>query len=168
MNDELQKLLDLLEQLPEGLQSDWQGTNHYELTQPGPGSYWWLELGDLNMPVELRNTYAGKTFCELEVGKRVGLLLDIAAQARKVLPELKKLKDKSLTFDQTKQLLKYHAERKLTPESEALYRTFLASVEAAKATDLKAICKNFEDALMVSACSNYLDNKISTGTFESF
>jgi hypothetical protein len=65
----LSKLKQLAKKLPKGLHSDWDGTNHYELTAQGK-EYFWLMVGD----------GLGDSGCETVVGKRFGLLMDIAEE----------------------------------------------------------------------------------------
>lgn len=66
--DELRKLVS---RLPRGLRSDWQDTNHFELTD-GSDDYFWLDLSELVYPREANP-------CESELGRRVGLMMDLAA-----------------------------------------------------------------------------------------
>lgn len=82
--DALVKLRELARRLPTGLESDWDGTNHYELTirsgtDADGGEYWWLMVGDgvqgLDNP------------CESETGRRLGLLMDIAAEVCRLRDE---------------------------------------------------------------------------------
>lgn len=81
--EQLQEFIDLVEQLPLGLHSDWEHTNHYELTCFVKGEYWWLTLSDL---------FRDDLDCKSEEGQRVGLLMDVAAKAREILPLLKTLR----------------------------------------------------------------------------
>lgn len=70
----LQKLLELIAHLPPGLRADWDGTNHYEMTTSFSDiDYWWLDLSDY-----LVQDFDSAT----EIGKRVGLLLDLAESAK--------------------------------------------------------------------------------------
>jgi len=80
----VEKLIELAEQLPDGLSSDWQDTNHYELH--GGKDYWWLML------LGVFDGYPKDASpCDTEEGKRLGLIMDIAARLRLALPELKRL-----------------------------------------------------------------------------
>ncbi len=72
MSDAKKKLLALARLLPPHLFSDWKGTNHFELTDRSDGRGWfWLDLNELG--TELRD--------DTEQGRRVGLLMDVAAAA---------------------------------------------------------------------------------------
>ena len=72
MIKEFKRLRELAKRLPNGLGSDWDGTNHYELTTPAGREYFWLMVGDgIN---GLENP------CETEQGKRLGLIMDIAEE----------------------------------------------------------------------------------------
>lgn len=66
------KLKSLAQKLPRGLGSDWDGTNHYELSC-GEKDYFWLMVGD---GIE----YMGDSPCDTEAGKRLGLIMDIAEE----------------------------------------------------------------------------------------
>ncbi len=69
----LAALLKLAENLPREMGSDWDGTNHYELTSTAKGTpYWWWSLTEIESPLE-SNT------CETDAGKKLGLIMDIAA-----------------------------------------------------------------------------------------
>lgn len=81
MSNELDKLRALAKQLPKCLRSDWEGSNHYELTSSG-AEFWWLLLGDTS------ETF-GSNPMETESGKRLGLIMDIAE-------EVCRLKDKGI------------------------------------------------------------------------
>lgn len=72
MNDPLERLRQLAAKLPKGLSSDWDGTNHYEMTSGGK-EYWWLFLSDVAESF-------GPSPMETESGKRLGLLMDIAEE----------------------------------------------------------------------------------------
>jgi hypothetical protein len=65
------RLSELAKGLPKGLRSDWDGTNHFELTSDAE-EYWWLflleGLDDIDDPMES------------DRGKRIGLIMDIAAE----------------------------------------------------------------------------------------
>jgi hypothetical protein len=73
MNNPLQHLANLAAQLPTTLVSDWRNTNHYELTAPDHDQYWWWDLSNYNNShdIDLQST---------EYGKRMGLLMDLAAE----------------------------------------------------------------------------------------
>jgi hypothetical protein len=97
----LEQLLELVRQLPEGLRSDWRGTNHFELTQPNPdeGPYWWLDFREIEVD-ELRDR--GDT-----LGERVGLVMDIAEAAKAAEEELgnvvlikRRLREKHISVDE--------------------------------------------------------------------
>lgn len=72
----LANLSKLAESLPEDLASDWDGTNHYELSDTSPGEddgpYYWMILTPMVEEVE--------DPCNSVFGRRVGLLMDIAAE----------------------------------------------------------------------------------------
>ena len=68
-----ENLRELADRLPVGLQSDWDGTNHYELQASHRDEFFWLVLGDL-----LNERYDSP--CDTEYGRRVGLIMDIAAE----------------------------------------------------------------------------------------
>lgn len=81
MSDGLSRLRGLAEQLPSGLVSDWIGTNHYELTtRTASGDHWWLCLGG-------SFESATENHCETVEGKRIGLLMDIAAEVARLRDE---------------------------------------------------------------------------------
>ena len=91
MSEALKRLIELAEKLPKGLHSDWDGTNHYELTSWARENdeYWWLIMGQLfnsklGYPEDLIP-------CDTEEGKRLGLIMDIAVALQEALPELKKM-----------------------------------------------------------------------------
>ena len=84
MSDHLFKLRELASKLPKGLQSDWQGTNHYELTAPcGDNDYFWLTLRDDSWYEFAPDSDPS----ESQDGKRVGLLMDIAAEVCRLKDE---------------------------------------------------------------------------------
>lgn len=70
-DDRLKKLAELASQLPTGLCSDWENTNHFEMTCED-AEYFWLDLSDGLPDVECPD--------ESTIGKRIGLLMDIAAE----------------------------------------------------------------------------------------
>jgi len=72
MTPEMQYLKELVAKLPPGLRSDWEGTNHYELTCSLPDEFWWLCLP----------TGSVGNVSATEEGKRLGLLMDIAVAAQ--------------------------------------------------------------------------------------
>lgn len=87
----IQGLLKLVAKLPAGLRADWDGTNHYELTQgeDKEADYWWLDLSDFFDWEAIKVAYPCLTFCKTELGQRIGLLLDIAEKAKEAEEELK-------------------------------------------------------------------------------
>lgn len=85
MTEELKRLIELGEKLPKHLRSDWDGTNHYELTSSArEDNYWWLIMGDL-----FRDLPKDVIPCDTEDGKRLGLIMDIAVALQESLPALK-------------------------------------------------------------------------------
>ena len=82
--EELQELLELIEQLPEGLKADWEGTNHYELTSSKEGNFWRLCLGSYVAAMDYIN-------CLTEDGEKIGLLMDIAEKAKAAEKILRKV-----------------------------------------------------------------------------
>lgn len=83
--DKLAKLKELASLLPPCLVSDWKNSNHYELTcqaydRKTEHDYWWLSLGDYF-------TGFNDSPCDTEVGKRVGLLMDIAEEVARLRDE---------------------------------------------------------------------------------
>lgn len=86
--NEIKRLLELSKKLPEGLRSDWEGTNHFELQSSDPKEeYFWLTL----------SAFWDKSVWE-HPGylKQIGLLMDIAATLKQAEPMLKKLNGQSL------------------------------------------------------------------------
>lgn len=81
--DTLVQLIKLSEQLPEGLRSDWVDSNHFELTCHSD-DHFWLELAGLFL-------FHGGDWCRLELGKRIGLVMDIAAKLKEAEPILRQL-----------------------------------------------------------------------------
>ena len=81
--DALIQLLALSEQLPDGLRADWMDSNHFELSCHSD-EYFWLELAEL-----FNNEH--NNWCKQELGKRVGLVMDIAATLKKAEPMLRRL-----------------------------------------------------------------------------
>ena len=79
MTDSLHKLKTLAAKLPEGLNSDWEDTNHYEMTSSGK-EYWWLLLAD-------SAEVFGENPMDTEPGKRLGLLMDIAEEVGRLRDE---------------------------------------------------------------------------------
>jgi hypothetical protein len=81
---ELDDLKKLLEQMPEHLQSDWYGTNHYEICDytKGAKDYWWIDIPSL-----FHDAYSC-IVSDTEMGKRMGLIMDVAVASRKVVPPL--------------------------------------------------------------------------------
>lgn len=78
MSEKIAELLKLVEQLPKGLRSDWDCTNHYELTTSAEDGeeYFWLMCREFDGD------------CNTEEGKRLGLLLDIAVTLKEAEKEL--------------------------------------------------------------------------------
>ena len=79
------KLLALAEQLPNGLMSDWQDTNHFELTSDGDP---WIDLSEFFWDSGF-GEYVPKNPCTSVDGKNIGLLLDIAEALKAAEPELR-------------------------------------------------------------------------------
>lgn len=76
----------MIGEIPEGIEADWDGTNHYEVTTPTKGQYWWLDLREaLSDP---KANISGT-----EEGRRLGQLLDLACASRNILPTLLKRLD---------------------------------------------------------------------------
>jgi len=75
------KLGRLAEQLPRGLVSDWEGTNHFELQAAGEpdGPYFWLHVLD-----DAANLECVDSPCHTETGRKYGLLMDLAAEVRRL------------------------------------------------------------------------------------
>ena len=63
-----------LKDIPAGMRSDWEYTNHYELTDPHGEEFWWLMMDDI-APNFNRDVYHPDTEC----GKRLGLMFDATA-----------------------------------------------------------------------------------------
>ena len=76
-DDRLKRLAELSSQLPKGLSSDWK-TNHFEMTCDDR-DYFWLFVSDGLNGIENPN--------ESEVGKRFGLLMDVAAEVSRLRDE---------------------------------------------------------------------------------
>lgn len=66
----LAKLAELARGLPKGLSADWNGSNHYEMHQNGRDYFWLMVEGEFN--------------CDTEDGKRMGLMMDIAAEVARL------------------------------------------------------------------------------------
>lgn len=75
MTATLDRLKELAAQLPPKLGSDWDGTNHYELTCSGPEGYFWLMVRNFDSD------------SDTEDGKRMGLLMDIAEEVCRLRDE---------------------------------------------------------------------------------
>lgn len=76
MSDELLHLRKLAKGLPKGLNSDWEHTNHFELTS-SEKEYWWLMV-----------TQDGESaLWDNEIGRRFGLLMDIAEEVARLRDE---------------------------------------------------------------------------------
>lgn len=95
-DNELTKLIELINQLPDGLQSDWRDTNHYELTTPqNKDEYFWLCFSDMG-----KLWWSETMPCDTEEGHRLGLVMDIAAQASKCKDAIKELRDDVIEYAQ--------------------------------------------------------------------
>lgn len=81
------RLLDLLAQLPENLEASSRETNHYELVSPHDGeSYWWLDVGEM-----LHHAYTQNPHTYGQTLDRLQLLLDLAVAAKAAEPYLRQL-----------------------------------------------------------------------------
>lgn len=81
VTDRLAKLRKLAERLPSKLNSDWDGTNHFELQDMGGGKdFWWLDMSSFVYGMD-------ENPCESEEGKRLGLIMDIAAEVGRLRDE---------------------------------------------------------------------------------
>lgn len=78
---DLKKLNALIDALPNGMRTDWQGTNHYEIS--GDDEPFWLDIADA---FALRSDISST-----EEGKRVGLIMDAAAALKNEVPLLLKM-----------------------------------------------------------------------------
>lgn len=76
----IDKLAELVAKLPEELRSDWDGTNHYEMSGNKTRYNWWLDVAEVFQDEEEPSTTV--------VGKRLGLIMDIAVAAQKAMPEI--------------------------------------------------------------------------------
>ena len=75
----VQPLLELAKGLPKDLRVDWRGRNCYKLTDPlAETGYWWLDL------------FSSCLNFDTEDGKRLGLVLNIAAAVAKLRDGLEK------------------------------------------------------------------------------
>jgi len=79
---DLTRLAALANQLPTSLRADWDGTNHYELTSKDDSNYWWLMVGE-----GVRGIVSEECPCDTEHGKRLGLIMDIAAEVARLRDE---------------------------------------------------------------------------------
>jgi hypothetical protein len=77
-DDRLKKLAKLASQLPKGLCSDWEDTNHFEMTCDD-AKYFWLDLSDGLPDVECPD--------ESIIGSRIGLMMDIAEEVGRLRDE---------------------------------------------------------------------------------
>lgn len=81
---EIPKLLqELANQLPGELTSDWRGTNHFELAYwvkvPAKRFCWWMIMDEISKaPLD----------SETELGKHIGLMMDIVAEVSKLRQEI--------------------------------------------------------------------------------
>lgn len=74
----ISRLKELEEKIPPTLSWDWEGTNHYELTDSNPNSdYWWL------MPLEIGSNH-DRYLPDTEEGKRLGWIIEYAVLSRKL------------------------------------------------------------------------------------
>ncbi len=79
------RLLDLLEQLPEGLDASSRDTNQFELVSPHDAeSYWWLDIGEM-----LQHAYTHNPHTYGQTLDRLQLLLDLAVAAKAAEPWLR-------------------------------------------------------------------------------
>jgi hypothetical protein len=82
----IQKIQVFCEKFPKTPRSDWENTNHYEITDPDGDAYFWLTLPDVF-------TNPGIYYPDTEEGKRVGLLMDLACQVPALLEHCLKLRE---------------------------------------------------------------------------
>jgi hypothetical protein len=74
-----------MQEVPVGLEADWDGTNHYEIRQPGGRDFWWIDsVPDIFV--------AREDWSATERGRRLGMLLEFACLARDELERLRKEK----------------------------------------------------------------------------
>lgn len=79
------RLLNLLAQLPAGLDASSRDTNHFELVSPHDGhSYWWLDIGEMLQHAYTHNPHTYGTTLD-----RLQLLLDLAVAAKAAEPWLR-------------------------------------------------------------------------------
>lgn len=74
----------IADKLPDGLQSDWQGTNHFELTTGTGDDFWWLLLDQIRSEA---------VDCTTEVGQRLGAVFDAAAAFRGAVQRVEELEE---------------------------------------------------------------------------
>ena len=81
------RLLDLLAALPEGLDASSRETNRFELVSPHDGeSYWWLDVGEMLYHAYTHNPHTyGQTLDRLQA------ILDLAVAAKAAEPWLRQL-----------------------------------------------------------------------------
>lgn len=77
--NKLGKLKELADKLPVGLRSDWEYTNHWELTGEGK-DFWWLDLNSIAKPHNEEYFDANNP-----EHQKIGLLMDIAEEVRKLI-----------------------------------------------------------------------------------
>lgn len=75
-SNKMSKIAALAAQLPTCLRSDWDHTNHYELTSTAPNDYFWLDVADVD--------FRHGSPCETEPGKKLGLIMDIAEEVSRL------------------------------------------------------------------------------------
>ena len=86
--DAIKGLIELADQLPQYLRSDWQDTNHFELTDGSVDAkdYFWIDFSDMFLPSDNDGMW-----CDGETGKRVGLVMDCVASLSANVGKLKAL-----------------------------------------------------------------------------
>ena len=83
----LEAIKQRLKDIPHGLRSDWEHTNHYELTKPD-GDWLWFAMDDI-APNFNHSTYHPDT----EGGKRLGYMFDAAAAVPALLQLVEKQRE---------------------------------------------------------------------------
>ena len=78
VNTPLGRLKDLAKGLPKGLTSDWAGSNHFEMNSD-EDEYFWLFVRECFDDIE--------NPMESTIGKRFGLMMDIAAEVARLRDE---------------------------------------------------------------------------------
>lgn len=88
----INRLLDLLEQLPKDLDASSRDTNHFELVSTHDDeSYWWLNIGEM-----LQHAYTHNPHTYGQTLDRLQLLLDLAVAAKAAEPWLRYRSDPHL------------------------------------------------------------------------